>query len=72
MNSILYNLQRLLRTSAFGRSKYYLALRYFVKRKQIDRFIKTYEGNVTPQRKSQIKKLMFEAMSRYRWHFDEF
>lgn len=72
MNSIIYNLQRTLRTSAIGRSWAYLALRYFIKRKQIDKFIKIYEGDVTPHRRSQIKKLMFEAMTKYRWDFDEF
>lgn len=72
MNTFSYILKRFLRTSAFGRSRFYLAFRYFVKRKQIDKFIKIYEGDVTPQRKSQIKKLMFEAMTRYRWDFDEF
>lgn len=72
MNSFIYNFKRTLRTSAIGRSKAYLALRYFIKRKQIEKFIKIYEGDVTPQRKSQIKKLMFEAMTKYRWDFDEF
>jgi len=68
----LYNLKRLIRTTSFGRSKIYLALRYFVKRKQIDGFVKKYEGDVTEKRMSQLKKLMFEAMVNYRWDFDEF
>jgi len=72
MNLTLYNLQRILRISAFGRSKFYLALRYFVKKKHIDSVIKIYEGDVTPSRRSQIKRLMFEAMTKYRWDFDEF
>lgn len=72
MNSLSYNLRRIMRTSALGRSWIYLAIRYFAKRKQIDKFIKIYEGDVTPKRKSQIKKLMFEAMTKYRWDFDEF
>lgn len=72
MNTFVYNLKRFLRTSAFGRSKCYLALRYFIKKKEIDKFIKIYEGEVTPERKAQIKKLMFEAMTNYRWDFDEF
>lgn len=61
-----------MRTSALGRSWLYLALRYFLKRGQIDKFIDIYEGEVTPERKSQIKKLMLEAMTKYRWDFDEF
>lgn len=72
MNSLSYNLRRTMRTSALGRSCLYLAIRYFAKRKQIEKFIKIYEGEVTPKRKSQIKKLMFEAMTKYRWDFDEF
>lgn len=72
MNLLSYNLRRTMRTSALGRSWLYLALRYFAKRKQIDKFIKIYEGEVSPKRKSQIKKLMFEAMTKYRWDFDEF
>lgn len=72
MNTFIYNLKRILRTSVLGRSRFYLSLRFFIKRNQIDRFIKIYEGDVTAERKSQIKKLMFEAMTKYRWDFDEF
>lgn len=72
MNTVIYNLKRRLRISSFGRSKFYLALRYYLKKNQIEKFIKIYEGDVTPERKSQIKKMMFEAMTRYRWDFDEF
>lgn len=67
-----YDIKRALRTSALGRSWLYLALRYYLKRSQIDKFIKIYEGDVTPKRRSQIKKHMFEAMTKYRWDFDEF
>ena len=68
-----YFLKRALRTSFLGRSKMYLALRYFLKRKQIDRVIKTYLGDdVSAERKRQIRQSMFRAMIDYRWDFDEF
>lgn len=73
MNSFLYNLKRTLRTSLFGRSPLYLAIRYYAKRKTIDGFIARYRGNnVSEEEKKRIKKLMFEAMTKYRWDFDEF
>ena len=73
MNSFVYNLKRTLRTSSFGRSPLYLAIRYYAKRKTIDGFIARYRGNnVSVEEKKRIKKLMFEAMTKYRWDFDEF
>ena len=68
-----YYLKRALRTSFLGRSKVYLALRYYLKRNQVDGVIRKYLGdNVTAERKRKIKKEMRKAMIDYRWDFDEF
>ena len=68
-----YVLKRAIRTSFLGKSKVYLALRYFLKKGQIDSVIKKYLGSdVTLERKKQIKKKMLKAMTEYRWDFDEF
>lgn len=68
-----YVLKRILRTSCIGRSKAYLAIRYYLKCGQIDGVIRKYLGNqVSAERRKQIKKLMREAMINYRWDFDEF
>lgn len=69
----IYTIKTALRTSPFGRSKIYLAIRYLLKRKQIDDVIYKYLGSDVPQaRKTQLKKKMREAMIDYRWDFDEF
>ena len=68
-----YVLKRVLRTSFLGRSKFYLALRYYFKRNQIDSVIKKYLGDdVKSKRRKQIKNEMLKAMTNYRWDFDEF
>ena len=68
-----YKLKRFLRTSPFGRSKLYLAIRYFAKQNTMDNVIAKYLGNnVSKERKKKIKRSMFEAMTKYRWDFDEF
>ena len=68
-----YFLKRALRTSFWGRSKAYLALRYYFKKGQIDSVILKYMGDsVTAERNNQIRKRMREAMLNYRWDFDEF
>ena len=73
MNTFVYNLKRILRTSAFGRSHFYLAIRFFAKRKGMDAVIAKYLGDdVTDCEKRRIKRLMREAMINYRWDFDEF
>ena len=70
---LYYNLKSALRTSFLGRSKAYLALRYYLKKGQIGGVIKKYIGdNVTEERKSLIRKRMRKAMIDYRWDFDEF
>lgn len=69
----LYNLKRILRTSFIGRSKAYLALRYYIKKKEIDGVIKKYLGdNIDSQYKKHIKRQMRKAMINYRWDFDEY
>lgn len=69
----LYDLKRVLRTSRFGRSGLYLAIRYYAKKYKIDNVIAKYLGdNVSKERKNQIKRNMFEAMTKYRWDFDEY
>ncbi len=68
-----YILKRAIRTSILGRSKLYLALRYYMKKEQIDTVIKKYLGDeVKAERKEEIKKQMLKAMTDYRWDFDEF
>ena len=68
-----YDLKRVIRTSFLGRSKFYLALRYYLKRGQIDLVIKKYLGdNVTSEKRRQIKKKMLHVMMDYRWDFDEY
>lgn len=68
-----YVLKRALRTSFLGKSKTYLALRYYLKKGQIDSVIKKYLGDdVKSEQKKKIKKQMLKAMTEYRWDFDEF
>lgn len=67
-----YYLKRALRTSFFGRSKAYLALRYYLKKGQIDGVIRKYLDSVTVERKFLIRKGMKKAMIDYRWDFDEY
>ena len=68
-----YNIKRIMRTSPLGKSGVYLALRYLVKKKEIDSVIRKYLGeDVEPQYKQHIKKQMREAMINYRWDFDEY
>ncbi len=63
-----YSLKRVLRTSFLGRTKAYLALRYYIKRYEIDYVIKKYLGeDVEPTRKRYIKRQMYKAMINYRW-----
>lgn len=68
-----YDLKQLLRSSFFGRTKVYLAIRFFAKQKEIDGIIKKYLGDsVSTEQKTHIRKKMKEAMINYRWDFDEF
>ena len=68
-----YELKRLMRTSFFGKSKLYLAIRYYAKKNAMDAFIAKYMGDEVPlKEKKRIKKLMRKAMINYRWDFDEF
>lgn len=68
-----YSLKRVLRTSRIGRSKLYLAIRYYAKKNEMDNVIKKHLGdNVSEEQKKHIKKKMREAMIKYRWDFDEY
>lgn len=73
MNRHIENLKNSFRLSSLGRTKWYLALRYFVKRKQMDGVIDKYIGkDITPARRKELKSKMRGAMINYRWDFDEF
>lgn len=68
-----YALKRILRTSAFGRSKFYLFIRYCLYRNRMDDIIDRYKGeNLNKEQRSALKKKMRRAMIDYRWDFDEF
>lgn len=67
-----YNLKRVLRTSIMGRSKFYLAIRYFFYRNRMDKVINQYMGGGAAERRDDLKKKMRHAMIDYRWDFDEF
>lgn len=67
-----YNLKRILRTSVFGRSKFYLAIRYYFYRNKMDKVINQYRGDLPKLERDILKKKMRRAMIDYRWDFDEF
>lgn len=73
MIRLVENIKNSFRLSPLGRTKTYLALRYFVKRKQMDEIINKYIGkDISRERRAEVKAKMREAMINYRWDFDEF
>jgi hypothetical protein len=73
MKMVLRNIARIFRTSVWGNTSLYHALRFERKRNRCDKIIRTFLGDgVSQEKKTEIVRNMRRAMVKYHWDPDEY